>query len=267
MMMNARVMLGLVWGGLATGGCVLAKDIGGTPGDDSSSGSESASASSSAEGSSAEGSSAEGSSGGTPVCPQSPEFSCSAPLPCTIEGSCGAFGSFADADGCPRPRCSENTPCDDGLVCVRLGDIGSCSSSQTFCEDNELGECTCGGTDDCNADVSFCMPPAEAFPEACGILTDEASCLAAGCTAWVETASPEWNGDACLCESVGGTCVWFPDGEPEHAGDQIYLTAFEETPRFFFDAWVTPPFGWITCADGIEGVEECQCNDSPPLCI
>lgn len=260
MMMNARWMVCLVWGGFATGGCVRAKDIGGNPGDESSGGQASSS-----EGGSAEAGSS--SSGGAQVCPQSEDFTCSSPLPCDGIVECGTFGSGLDAQGCPRPRCSEADPCDDGMVCVRLGDIGSCSSSSTFCEDNELGECSCGGTDDCNGDVSICMPPEVAFPQACSILTDEASCLAAGCTAWVETAAPEWNGDACLCEGTGGTCVWFPDGEPEHAGDQIYLTAFEERPRFFFDAWVTPPYGWITCADGINDVEECLCNDTPPLCI
>ena len=114
-----------------------------------------------------------------PVCPNSDNFGCTVPPGC--EGfPCGDLDDRFDADGCPRPGCSDSEPCPEGYVCYDTGDWGLCNASSASCDELE-GECVCGQTNDCQ-DVAYCVPAEIGPPADCFAITDAAACLAAGCS-------------------------------------------------------------------------------------
>lgn len=252
----------LVLGALALPtGCVNPKDVGPSPLETAEGTSDGSSGSSTAEESGAP----ESSTGEPPLeCPDNPSFTCSEVIDCN-DAHCGAPGSEFDADGCQRVRCGDGTPCPAGRVCVALGGIDSCAPSTSVWVEDENGVCGGGGTADCSPFVSVCVEESVAFPTACGELEDEASCLAAGCSAWIDTASVGTPG--CTCESTGGTCVWWEDGMPGADDAPAIYVRGDGVARLFVASWDPPPFGWHTCEESEFGAAECVCDGSEPLCF
>jgi hypothetical protein len=195
------------------------------------------------------------------ACLQHETFTCNVPIDCSVE-PCGS-GPLAEVDenGCLRPRCDDGT-CPDGYSCVNLGDWGSCGASFWACEG--MGdECGCGGTADCSDSVSICVQDEVAPPAACNTLTDEASCIAAGCSAFVLAPAVEFDEAAgtCSCAEAEPTCLWFPGGN--QGGDDVI------TPYVAYDleglemrllpaSYDETPLGWHECSDVLDA-EACAC--------
>jgi hypothetical protein len=190
---------------------------------------------------------------GAPACLQHPSFTCEVPIDCAFE-QCGGPLAEVDAEGCLRPRCN-GEPCPDGYTCVNLGAWGSCAASSWSCGPYE-GECGCGGTADCSESVSICVQDEQAPPAACNTLTDEASCLAAGCSAFVLAPRVEVDlaSGTCSCagEELEPTCLWFPSGN--QGGDDV-ITPYVATGddggfiRLLPASYDETPLGWRTCTD------------------
>lgn len=187
------------------------------------------------------------------ACPDNPDFTCTVPLDCAFE-QCGGPLAEVDAEGCLRPRC-DGGQCPDGYTCVTLGDWGSCASSSWACSESE-GECGCGGTADCSDSVSICVQDEEAPPAACSDFTDEASCLAAGCSAFVMAPQVEFDPGAGTCACAAAepvpTCLWFPTGSS--GGDDV-ITPYvsfgiqDGGMRLFPATYDEEPLGWHACSD------------------
>ena len=190
-------------------------------------------------------------SGPAPLCPDNPGFTCTAPLDCDEYGCGGPLGEV-DAEGCLRPRC-DGGQCPDGYTCVDLGAWGSCAASSFGCEQSE-DECGCGGTADCSEDVSICVQDEEAPPASCNELTDEASCLDAGCSAFFLAPRVEFDvaTGTCSCAEPEPTCLWFPGGTP--AGDDaitpyVFTTFETEVMRLLPATYDVDPLGWDLCTE------------------
>ncbi len=190
------------------------------------------------------------------ACPFSPpDFACTVPYECGE--FCGGPTSEFDADGCLRSRCTDDTDCEGGRVCVRLGDWGGGAPSSTFCEMS--GDvCQCGGTLDGREDIQVCMPPEE-VPE-----YDEVTCSAFGTEesfAW-ESGSPAPGSSTCTVVAVGPTldldCTGAIDGavglsfslsepNPFVVDDVLTLDYFEESFTASEYRWIklvgTQPLG------------------------
>lgn len=187
------------------------------------------------------------------ACPDNPEYTCSTPLDCAFE-QCGGPLAEVDADGCLRPRC-DGGQCPDGYTCVSLGDWGSCGASSWGCGADEEGMCGCGGTADCSESVSICVQDEEAPPAACNDLTDEASCLAAGCSAFHLAPRVEIDQASGTCSCVAAepvpTCLWFPGGN--QGGDDVitpYVSYDEEGGiRLLPQSYDETPLGWHACTN------------------
>lgn len=196
---------------------------------------------------------------GDPVfsCPDNPDYTCTVPVDCENEYDCGGPLSEADAEGCLRPRCDAGE-CPDGYSCVRLGDWGSCAASSWGCE-AEGDQCSCGGTADCSEDVSICVQDEVAPPAACNTFTDEASCLAAGCSAFLLAPRVEFDEAAGTCSCAEAepvpTCLWFPGGN-QGADDVItpYVAYGVEgrEMRLLPATYEEPPLGWHVCSDIVD---------------
>jgi hypothetical protein len=187
------------------------------------------------------------------ACLQHETFTCSAPLGCAFE-QCGGPLAEVDAEGCLRPRCNGGQ-CPDGYSCVSLGDWGSCASSSWSCSEFE-GECGCGGTADCSEGVAICVQDEEAPPAACNDFTDEASCLAAGCSAFVLAPRAEVDvaSGTCSCAAAepAPTCLWFPSGN--QGGDDVIsaYVSFDQDDggiRLLPARYDEDPLGWHACSD------------------
>jgi len=195
------------------------------------------------------------------LCPDNPDFTCTVPLDCENEYDCGGPLSEADAEGCLRPRCSVGE-CPDGYTCVHLRDWGSCASSSWSCE-ADGDQCGCGGTADCSDSVAICVQEEVAPPAACNSFTDEASCLAAGCSAFMLAPRVEFDelAGTCSCAEAEPTCLWFPGGN--QGGDDVitpYFTYGEEdrVVRLLPASYDVTPLGWHACSDGFDD-ELCAC--------
>jgi hypothetical protein len=198
------------------------------------------------------------------ACLQHENFTCNGPLDCSFE-PCGRGGPLAEIDenGCLRPRC-DNGMCPDGYSCVNLGDWGSCAASSWSCA-ADGDQCSCGGTADCSDSVSICVQDEVAPPAACNSFTDEASCLAAGCSAFVLAPVVEYDEAAGTCSCAEAepepTCLWFPSGN--QGGDDVI------TPYYAYDSdgiqmrllpasYDETPLGWHECSDVFDA-ETCAC--------
>ena len=195
-------------------------------------------------------------------CPDNPAYTCTVPVDCENEYDCGGPLSEADAEGCLRPRCDGEEECPDGYTCVTLGDWGSCASSSWSCE-ADGDQCSCGGTADCDEDVSICIQDEVAPPAACNTFTDEASCLAAGCSAFMLAPRVEFDEAAvtCSCAEPEPTCLWFPGGTP--GGDDVitpYVGFMDEdrVMRLLPATYDVEPLGWHTCSDVVDEAA-CTC--------
>ncbi len=192
--------------------------------------------------------------GGPVLCPDSPDFHCSAPVDCT-ETSCGRLEDRFDAAGCLRRECDTNRPCPPAQVCYRTGDWGECGESAIVCQD-KARVCTCRGAADCQESIAYCVPAELGPPTACGEVTSELACMEAGCDIAQTVVTITYANDACVCGASQVVCLWF-------AGEQFSGPAW--TPFFRKDTldvallptdWIVPPHGWERC--GIEG--------APPAC-
>jgi hypothetical protein len=100
--------------------------------------------------------------------------------------------------------------------------------------------------------------PAESVPaQPCDEITDEAECLAAGCTSLV-TVRPIENGDACECGAPEPLCVWAPEPLTGAPAPTIYYHQFGGSSAVFDTAFDLPPYGWYPCGHPDDN-EECAC--------
>ncbi len=222
---------------LAIPGCIVHKAVGDGP--EGSSGTNSAT-SGDESGDPTAGSAGETAGG---LCPDSPQFLCTKPYPCSAE-TCGGLLSWFDVDGCPRPSCGQPEDCAADEVCFRPFDFGGCQSSAPVCEDDANGECSCGGTADCNG--SFCLPADEAPPaQGCYGIADSAACLAANCSEF-ETV-PLLAAD-CTCTAGAPACLLFATGIGGSAAPSAFFHEVSGDVAIFDTDWLTPPIGWRPCS-------------------
>lgn len=164
------------------------------------------------------------------------------PLDCAAH-DCGGLGSPFDADGCLRQACDGANPCPGDEVC--FGDeLAGCSASVVGCS-LEDGACECFSSDDCGG--RYCHPEGEAPPADCGSFTDEASCLAAGCTQFELSPGVQFVDGACTCGGPVPVCLWLS----ENAGAWTIPAGFvkidtQEVVLLNMD-WTPPPYGWSSC--------------------
>jgi hypothetical protein len=198
------------------------------------------------------------------LCPDSPPDLDCRPLRCTTP-PCGGLGDPFDADGCPRPKCDADQPCDADRVCYRLGDWGACGSSHIACEDGDDG-CFCTYTLDCNYSVAYCVPAELAPPTNCNTITSADACIAAGCSAATTIIPVTLGGhtDTCACGEPQVACLWFQDKFASTAKPTPYyhLDAMGELEVALFpDEWVDPPHGWGRCSNA-SAPPACACADT-----
>jgi hypothetical protein len=239
--------------------CVLDKDVGDSPADDSA---EPGNPSSSG----TDGGETDTDGTGTPnasACELNPDFMCDEPLGCETT-QCGQIFSQFDAEGCPRLGCSEDRPCLTGYSCVRLGDWGTCGSSGILCDEID-GVCGCTITDDCSPNVAHCVEDEIAPPAACNTIDDETTCVASGCTSTVTQRVEYEEGGDCSCGELGPTCLWHPGGEL--GGDDaitpyVFMDDVEGYEiRLFPQSYDEPPVGWTPCSE-VDWFEPCVCAAS-----
>lgn len=188
---------------------------------------------------------------GAPLVCENPNFQCTQPVDCE-KWRCGEIDSTFDANGCLRPLCAQ-TPCDAGEVCFTAQATPECPAV-TCADDGD--QCACEVAPDCA--VSYCIPADEGPPAECPAITDEAACLAAGCSQFTTVSRYTMNGNGeCVVDSVGPACLWFPS---DAWGGAATPGAFYEKSTGlavqFGTDWVEPPYGWGDCGDA----------DAPPAC-
>ena len=197
-----------------------------------------------------------------PVCPQTENFTCAGQVGCDGRPCADNPMSPIDEGGCLRPEC----PCEDGMVCFTPADWGGCVGSEIFCSDDETGQCLCGGTDDCGG--SYCLPEGDAPTAACGSIVEEAECLDAGCSAFVQGRPiTDRGGGACLCDLEEPWCLWIDPGATALPNPAAYVSAIDGRVLVFEATWDPPPFGWIACADMFDPPPECACAEVLPCAM
>lgn len=188
---------------------------------------------------------------GPPGVCDNPAFTCSEPLDCEAQ-RCGAIDSPFDASGCLRPSCAD-APCGAGELCYSV-EQSSCTANVVSCADAD-GACSCQLGDGCTA--RFCIPADEGPPVECAQITDEAACLAAGCSEFTTIVRTTLVDGECVSGEVTPLCMWFPGdawGGTATPG-AFYEIASGAATQFATD-WIDPPHGWAHC--GAPG--------SPPAC-
>ncbi|PCC75360.1 hypothetical protein SAMN02745121_03914 [Nannocystis exedens] len=185
-----------------------------------------------------------------------PAFTCSQPVDCE-QWDCGALASPFDADGCLRPTCTDS-PCAADEICYSVEQPSECPVGVVACgDDPQTGECVCELSDACT--TKHCIPADEGPPVECPAITDEAACLAAGCSEFA-AGVPLYRldeGQQCILDEIVPACLWFPGdswGGPDAPGT-FYDKATGRATQFGTD-WVVPPHGWGDCDD----------PDAPPVC-
>jgi hypothetical protein len=210
-----------------------------------------------------DGSAGSSSGGGNDVCPDSPNFACSARPECDAMNCGDAFSAF-EANGCPRPACGANDTCAAGSTCFHPSDYGGCVPSANGCEDNDQGACQCGGTADCQG--SYCLPDDERPPLDCFGIADEGDCFAHGCN-YFETVTVMT--DTCTCEPSTPACLYFPGGEMGGAAAPNGFFHVETQTMAVFDTdWQVPPLGWAKCS-AADAPQSCSCYEpfGPIMCL
>lgn len=233
---------GWVWGWMSIAGCTLPKAVGDV--DETGSGSASVGTVSTGEASGTD------SAGG--VCPQIPDFACSAPVSCEPESCEGPFYAF-DGEGCPRPSCAGPEDCGADEVCFRPADFGGCQASAVVCADDPQGECICGGTADCGG--RYCVPASEAPPaDGCDPITDSDTCYASNCSAFATVTRLT---EGCACQTSVPACLLFRTANFGGAAAPNAFFHVETGDVAIFDMdWIDAPVGWQRCSD----------PDAPPTC-
>jgi hypothetical protein len=97
---------------------------------------------------------------------------------------------------------------------------------------------------------------AELVPsQRCSEITDEAQCVAAGCTALETVRAID---DACACGEPELLCVWAP-GELTGTDDpRVYWRLTDNEALVFSRTFDTPPYGWLGCNE-FGNHEACDC--------
>lgn len=179
--------------------------------------------------------------GPAPGC-NDPALTCSAPIDC-VQLRCGALDSPFDAAGCPRKSC-DDVPCGADELCYAVSDQNDCPAEVSLCADVE-GACTCQFGD---CFTNFCIPTDEGPPIECAKITDEAACLAAGCSEFTTIVTATIVADACVFGEPTPLCMWFPAdawGGTATPG-AFFKLGTDEATSFSMD-WIDPPWGWAKC--------------------
>ncbi len=161
---------------------------------------------------------------------------------------CGTLFSRYDEQGLRRKSCNSTACCGPGFECFRPYDWGGCVPSVWGCN---------SATEDCGG--SYCVPKELGPPPyACGG-TDEASCLAAGCT--FVMAPYFYKSDTCDCGPPMPLCLWFPEAGPSVEKPTAYYPDSGNDPRLLPMEWSAPPFSWQPCAGDPDAPLSCSCAD------
>lgn len=164
--------------------------------------------------------------------------------------SCGGLFDKYDEQGVRRKGCDVVTCCETGFECFRPFDWGGCVPSLWGCGFQSED---CGG--------AYCVPKAlNPPPIACGG-TDEASCVASGCS-FVLAPWFAKTGKDCECGEAAPLCLWF--SEPVTSVDEptAYYEEFGVNVRVLQQAWSAPPHGYKPCAGDPDAPAGCGCVDS-----
>lgn len=183
------------------------------------------------------------------------------PVDCNVQ-SCGDPFSIFGEDGCPRVHCSFGS-CPEGQVCFDAVEYGRCVGGLVCFDDP--GGCVCSEDDGCGD--KLCVPAGSVPSERCADLTDEAACVAAGCTALVPFRDIS---DDCECAPQGMRCVWGPAPLTGPEQPTVYYREFEFTAAVFAQTFAVPPFGWTQCTGDPENVDEanaCKCALQADPCV
>lgn len=187
-----------------------------------------------------------------PLC-SNPKHTCTIPIDCEAQ-NCGALHSPFDADGCLRRGC-EDEPCGPGEVCYQnMG--GGCFPQVTDCFDDR-GTCTCTINDDCGG--KYCYPEGEAPPAQCDAFTDEAACLAAGCSAFETVSTLTREGDECVCGEPLPACLWFFGAISGDDAPAPFYNQNSQQVVVFSTSWDEPPQGWAPCVGDPSEPAACSC--------
>ena len=130
------------------------------------------------------------------------------------------------------------------------------TAASTGCGDVD-GACACEFDPAC--EDRHCIPADEGPPVECPGITDEAACLAAGCSEFTTVAPWTIVDGACVQGPSEPLCMWFPGdawGGTATPGS-FYEKATGEAVRFGTD-WIDPPNGWGDCGDP-EAPPACEC--------
>lgn len=170
------------------------------------------------------------------------------PVDCNINVCGGTLFTRFDEQGLRRASCTSTACCGPGFECFRPFDWGGCVPSWWGCD---VASDDCGG--------SFCVPLELGPPPfACGG-TDEASCLAAGCT--FVMAPYFYKANTCDCGPPMPLCLWFPEGGPSVEKPTAYYPTSGNDPRLLPMDWSAPPYGWKPCAGDPDAPPSCDCAD------
>ena len=203
--------------------------------------------------SSGEQAASEGSSGssGEPTmlgCPDSDWDENCPPVDC-MKQSCGELLSRHDAQGVRWKSCDAVTCCEPGFGCFRPFDWGGCVPSVWGCG---------FATEDCGG--AYCVPEAlKPPPVACGG-TDEASCVASGCSFMMAPWFAK-TGESCECGEAP-LCLWFSEPVTSVEKPTAYYHSDGVNVRLLAQAWSAPPFGYKPCAGDPDAPAGCGCVDS-----
>lgn len=195
------------------------------------------------------------------VCPTREGFTCAFPTDCEVQSCDDLHGPF-DAEGCPKVPCDDGA-CGEGEVCYRPGDWFLGCSGTLIGSKNNIDICDYKFTNGCDGG-NYCVPEEVAPPATCPMFTDEASCLAAGCSEFTTVRPVLYDEatDTCSCGEPRSECLWFlPGWLQQTAPGPFYRHGLLETVAFSI-SWEDNPYGWIKCTGDPAEPDGClQCAE------
>lgn len=177
------------------------------------------------------------------ACPGVPEFQCTMPLECFLQG-CGEPFSPFDAEGCMHPPCTSDDECEPDFACLRPQEYGGCAGSGLSCSDAPDGTCQCISKPDCSG--GWCVPADEIPPLECFGLPDAEACLDAGCTV-LDTVIVI--AEDCTCTLDVPACLLFPGMMSGGTATDYFWHEATGTVAAFGTSWALLPTGWRRCTD------------------
>jgi hypothetical protein len=195
------------------------------------------------------------------ACPGVPEFQCTMPLECFLQG-CGEPFSPFDAEGCMLPPCTSDDECEPDFACLRPQEYGGCAGSGLSCSDGPDGACQCISKPDCSG--GWCVPADEIPPLECFGLPDAEACLDAGCTV-LDTVIVI--AEDCTCTLDVPACLLFPGMMSGGTATDYFWHEATGTVAAFGTSWALLPTGWRRCTDpGAPPACECYEAFMEPVC-